>query len=143
MKSTWLTMAALLAALCAQAAAGPLSAQTQDEMRKMFERFPDKFPAEVQRGFYAQQVVPGMDPYTAHLAGGAFAYRVDADPQRWPSGADPYRVMWGQSMHPDHSHIWMSFENDTQYPGEGRQRFTAYVEDGKVQRVERTAKPAG
>lgn len=64
-------------------------------MQKMFDKYPDKFPEEIRRKFLARQVVVGMDPYLAHLAGGAFAFRVDADPQAWPGQADPYRVMWG------------------------------------------------
>jgi hypothetical protein len=128
----------LMVALLSMAAqAAPLSEQTIAGMRKAFEQYPDKFPAEVRRAFMAQQVVPGMDPYTAHMAGGAFFYRVDADPLKWPSGSDPFRVMWAQAMHPDHSKIWMTFENDTQFAGDGKQRFVAVVEEGKVVRVEK------
>jgi hypothetical protein len=137
MRCTLGLTAALLAVLSLTAQAAPLSEQTIAGMRKAFEQYPEKFPAEVQRAFMAQRVVPGMDPYTAHMAGGAFIYRVVADPLKWPSGSDPFRVMWAQSMHPDHSKIWMTFENDTQFAGEGKQRFIVVVEEGKVVRVEK------
>lgn len=38
-------------------------------------------------------------------------------------------------MHPDHSRIWMTFENDTQFPGQGRRRFSVYVEEGRVKTI--------
>lgn len=133
--------AALLASLAMAIHAAPLSEQTIAGMRKAFEQYPEKFPPEVQRAFLARQVVVGMDPYTAHMAGGAFVYRVDADPVKWPGGGDPFRVMWAQSMHPDHSKIWMTFENDTQFAGEGVRRFVAVVEEGKVVRVEKIPLP--
>lgn len=67
-----------------------------------------------------------MTPYDAYLAAGAFTFKVIADTAKWGKNADPYDVMWGQSVRPDESQIWMTFENDTQYPTEGKQFFRVF-----------------
>jgi len=105
------------------------------EMQRVFEQYPEKFSGEIKKGFSERQVVIGMDPYLAHLSAGAFTYKVEADPSKWPSHADPMQVMWTQARHPDNSKIWMTFENDTQYPGQGQARFSVYIEDGKVKEI--------
>lgn len=107
------------------------------EMRAVFEKYPQKFSDEIRRSFFAKQVAIGMDPYLAHLAAGAFAYRVDADPLKWPKYAEPQQVMWAQAMHPDNSKIWMTFENATQFPGEGLRKFVVYIENGRVKTIEK------
>jgi hypothetical protein len=96
-------------------------------------------PASAQRGILEQRVLIGMSPYEAKLAGGAFHYKLQADPKVWPSGADPYVVMDRQSLKPDESKIWMSFQNDTQFPGEGEQRFSVFITNGRVQTIEKVS----
>lgn len=90
-----------------------------------------------QRGILEQKILIGMSPYEAKLAGGAFHYKVEADPKVWPSGANPIVLMDRQSFHPDESKIWMSFQNDTQFSGEGEQRFTVFITNGRVQTIEK------
>lgn len=106
------------------------------EMQRIFEKFPEKFSDDIKNKFAARQVALGMDPYLAHLAAGAFSFKVDADPLKWPLHADPQQVMWAQAMHPDASKIWMTFENDTQFPQLGRTRFVVYIEGGRVKTIE-------
>lgn len=85
----------------------------------------------------AGKIVLGMTPYAAYSAGGAFAFKVIADPARWEKGADPYKVMWAQSASPDESQIWMTFENDVQYLCEGKQKFRVLFKNGKVIEIEK------
>lgn len=107
------------------------------EMQKIFEKFPDKFSDDIKSKFFVHQVAVGMDPYLAHLAAGAFSFKVDADPLKWPLHADPQQVMWAQAMHPDNSKIWMTFENDTQFPREGVRKFLVYIENGRVKTIQK------
>jgi hypothetical protein len=102
--------------------------------------FGDKIPEEAQKGILKQQVLIGMTPYEAKLAGGAFYFKVQADPKNWKPNANPHVVMDRQSVSPDKSKIWMTFENETQFPGESKQRFTAYIFNGKVQSIEKGSK---
>lgn len=76
-----------------------------------------------------------MAPYEAHLAAGAFIFKVQAG-SKWPNGADPYNVMWAQSLHPDDSKIWMTFETNTQWPDKGLTRFRVFFEHGKAVEIE-------
>ena len=92
----------------------------------------DQIPPEAQKSILEQKVILGMSPYEARLAGGAFFYKVVADPKNWPPNADPLNVMWKQSTNPDNSKIWMTFENATQFPGEGTKRFMVYFIKGKA-----------
>lgn len=122
----------------------PISKQAAAEKRKaealeIFKTYPNAVSIELQAKILAQQVDIGMDPYMAHLAAGAFAFKVDADPAKWEGNADPYNVMWAQSQHPDDSQIWMTFETDTQFPGEGEKRFTVYFQKGKAVKIEKLA----
>ena len=73
-----------------------------------------------------------MSPYEARLAGGAFYFKVEADPANWLANADPFNVMWKQSTHPDDSKIWMTFETATQFPDVGKHRFEVYFAKGKA-----------
>lgn len=76
-------------------------------------------PASAQRGILNQRILIGMSPYEAKLAGGAFYYKIESDSKVWPPRSDPYVVMDMQSLQPDESKIWMTIQNDTQFPGEG------------------------
>ena len=81
-----------------------------------------------------------MNPYEAHLAGGAYAFRVIADPKHWKEDADPYCVIQAQTLHPDDSQIWMIFQNETQYPNEGLQTFQVEFQKGKVVDIKNISK---
>ncbi len=95
----------------------------------------NQIPAQAQKNILEQRVTLGMSPYEAKLAGGAFFFKVIADPQNWPKNSDPYDVMWAQSTHPDNSEIWMTFETATQFPDEGIQRFQVYFIQGKAAQI--------
>lgn len=112
-------------------------AKLRRDMHKIFEKYPEKFSAEVRKGFAEHRVVIGMDPYLAHLTAGAFVYKVEADPLKWPSHADPMQVMWTQAKRPDSSKIWMTFQNATQFPGQGVTKFSVYIENGKVKEIKK------
>jgi len=118
-------------------AAAERDAKLRREMEQIFEKYPDKFSREIRQGFADRQVVIGMDPYLAHLTAGAFTYKVEADPSKWPGHADPMQVMWAQARRPDDSKIAMTFDNATQYPGQGKVRFTVLIEQGKVKEIRR------
>lgn len=102
----------------------------------------NQIPKEAQENILLQKIVVGMSPYEAKLAGGAFYYKVEHDPKAWPKDAvvDPLAVIDKQSVSPDASKIWMTFENATQFPGEGKQRFEVYVTNGKVQEIKKLTK---
>lgn len=104
---------------------------------QVFKDYPDKFSPAIQEKILAGQVTLGMTPYDAHLAAGAFSFKVIADTAKWKQNADPYKVMWAQSVSPDESQIWMTFSNDTQYPGEGVYSFRVTFRDGKAVEIER------
>ena len=89
-----------------------------------------QIPQQAQVAILEQLVTLGMSPYEARLAGGAFYFKVEADPANWPANADPFNVMWKQSTHPDNSKIWMTFETATQDPELGTQRFEVYFTKG-------------
>lgn len=112
-------------------------AESQAFARKMFAEHPDKFPEERRQAILDGQVTLGMTPYEAKLAGGAFAFKVIADKARWPTGADPFKVMWRQSIEADDSEIWMTFKNATQFPGEGARVFRVHFKRGKAVEIER------
>jgi hypothetical protein len=86
-------------------------------------------------------VVLGMTPSEARHAGGAFFFKVTADPSKWGKNADPYQVMWAQSQQPDDSQIWMTFKNVVQYPSEGEQTFRVYFQRGKAVEIEKLSNP--
>ena len=104
----------------------------RNEVLQVFKDHPGKIVPEIQAKILAQRVVLGMTPYEAHLAAGAFAFKVIADASRWKGNANPYKVMWAQSLHPDNSEIWMTFATDTQYTGEGMKKFKVYFKGGKA-----------
>ena len=109
----------------------------RNEAIQVFKDHPDKIAPAIQEKILAEQVVLGMTPYDAYLAAGAFAFKVIADPTKWEKNADPYKVMWAQSVSPDQSQIWMTFENDTQYPAEGKKLFRAFFQNGKALEIEK------
>lgn len=79
------------------------------------------------------EITLGMNPYEAHLARGAYAFRVIADPKYWKDDADPYHVViQAQTLNPDDSQIWMTFQNETQYPNKELQAFQVTFQQGKV-----------
>ena len=83
----------------------------------------------------------GMTPSEARDAGGAFFFKVTADPTKWPSNPDPYHVMSAQSQHPDDSQIWMTFKNSAQYPFESEQTFRVHFLRGKAVKIEKLPNP--
>jgi hypothetical protein len=113
------------------------AAQLRQGMEGIFKKYPEKFTAEIIKGFSDHEVVIGMDPYLAHLTAGAFAYKVQADRSKWPGDADPMLVMWTQARRPDDSKIWMTFENDTQFPNQGVTKFTVYFENGRATQIKK------
>lgn len=113
----------------------------RNEALQVFKDYPDKVAPAIQEKILAEQIVLGMTPYDAYLAAGAFAFKVIADPAKWKENADPYKVMWAQSVSPDESQIWMTFENDTQYPAEGKQFFRVFFRGGKALEIEKLKEP--
>ena len=95
----------------------------------------DKIPAETQKNILIQRVVEGISPNEARLAGGAFFFKVEADTKVWPPHSDPLVVMNRQSVAPDDSKIWMTFQNETQFPAEGMRRFTVEFARGKAVKI--------
>lgn len=104
----------------------------RQEALQVFKEYPDKISPEIQQKILVGQIILGMTPYDCYLAAGAFVFKVIADPSKWKSNADPYRVMWAQSVEPDDSQIWMTFETDTQYPGKGMKKFRVFFQKGKA-----------
>ena len=102
------------------------------KISEMMEKHPEYFPKPMQDAIKQGKVVEGMTPHQAHLAGGAYFFRVIPDPEFWEQDADPYIVMQAQSTRPDKSQIWMTFQNTTQYSGTGIQTFQVTFEQGKV-----------
>lgn len=109
----------------------------RNEVLQIFKDYPDKISSAIQEKILAEQVVLGMTPYDAYLAAGTFAFKVIADPAKWEANADPYNVMWAQSTQADDSQIWMTFENDTQYPAEGKQPFRVFFKSGEAVEIEK------
>lgn len=105
--------------------------------RELFAEHPDKFSALVREVILAQRVEMGMSPYEAYLAAGQFVFRVQADPAMWPPNSDPYKVMWAQSLRPDASRIWMTFQTETQFPGAGTAGFRVFFRSGRAVEIER------
>jgi len=113
------------------------AAKRRQEALQVFKDHPDRISPKIQQNILAQQVVLGMAPYEAYLAAGAFAFKVNADPAKWGARADPYKVMWGQSIEPDQSEIWMTFATDTQFPEEGMRSFRVFFRAGKAVEIEK------
>lgn len=105
--------------------------------KTMFVQHPELFPEDRRISILSGIVVVGMTPFEARLAGGAFAFKVVADKARWSPNADPYKVMWTQSTHPDDSKIWMTFKNITQFLSQSECSFRVYFEHGHAIKIER------
>lgn len=106
-----------------------------DYAKRVIAEFGAHIAPDLQRDILAQRVTIGMPPYEAYLAAGQFAFQVIADPTRWPKNADPYKVIQAQTLRPDDSQIWMTFENGTQFPEKGQTRFRVFVRGGKVRSI--------
>jgi hypothetical protein len=102
--------------------------------REVVRQYGDKIPANIQQDILAQRVSIGMPPYEASLAAGEYTFEVKADP-KWPENVDPQVVIQAQSMHPDHSRIWLTFRNGTQFPDKRVTRFKVYFEDGRAKEI--------
>lgn len=112
------------------------SERRKNEALEIFRQFPGKIAPSIQEKILKQEVVIGMTPYDSYLAGGAFSYKVIADPAVWKGNVDPYQVMWAQSVKPDASQIWMTFENDTQFPNKkGKIFFQVHFSNGLAQEI--------
>lgn len=103
----------------------------------MFEQHPELFPEENRSSILNGIVMLGMTPFEARLAGGAFTFRVVADKAHWSDDSDPLKVMWGQSMRPDNSEIWMTFKNSSQFSTTFENIFRVYFEHGKAIKIEK------
>jgi len=106
--------------------------ERRDYALRMFAEQPAYFPIAHRASILEGRVLIGMSPFEARLAGGAFAYKVEADSKVWPPHADPFDVMWRQSEAPDDSRIVMTFQNATQFPGEPAQRVAVRFEHGRA-----------
>jgi hypothetical protein len=109
--------------------------QRRDYAGKMFTKYPELLPEEHRVSILEGQVQIGMTPFEARLAGGAYYFQVIPDKTVWPEKYDPYQVMWMQSSHPDNSYIKMTFQNETQFPGEGITVFEVVFANGKVSSI--------
>ena len=106
--------------------------ERRDFARRQFAEQPRYFPTAHRASILDGRILLRMSPFEARLAGGAFAYKVQADPKVWRPKADPFAVMWAQSEVPDDSHIVMTFENASQFPGEPAQRVAVRFERGQA-----------
>ncbi len=113
----------------------PRLRRTKEALR-VFAEQPNLFAPAIREAILAGRVVVGMTPYDVHLAVGAFCFRVIADPQVWPDNANPWDVMWAQTLHPDQSEMLLIFESDRQQPEAGLRRFQVFIRGGKAQAVE-------
>ena len=124
----------------AKESAGPVMAEPSvildqkvlEIAHRAIQRHGDKISAEARENILVQRVILGMSPFEARLAGGKFIFGVEADKKVWPSGTDPHTIIDTQSIAPDDSKIWMTFQNETQFPGEGRKSFNVQFERGKA-----------
>lgn len=105
--------------------------------KKVIEQYGAHIPPDIQSAILSQQIILGMPPYEASLAAGRSTYEVEPDPEQWPPNADPNAVIAAQSMHPDKSKIRCIFENETQYPGDGRVKFRVTFRNGRAIKIER------
>jgi hypothetical protein len=112
----------------------------QSSAKAMFATYPQFFPEERRQSILDGVVLLGMTPLEARSAGGAFFYKVSADPKRWPANSDPYKVMWAQSTQADSSEIWMTFKNRSQFLSSNDVMFRVYFEQGRAVRIEKMEK---
>lgn len=103
----------------------------QQVLTEQPETVRDEFREAVLRGV----VMPGMTPFEAKLAGGAFAYQVKVDPAVWPENANPLAVLWAQSERPDASYIRMSFKNRSQFSTATATAFAVVFDHGRAKEI--------
>ena len=115
--------------------------ERRNKLLQIFNDYGDQFPPAMREPILVEKIILGMTPYAAHLAAGAFSFKVIADPVKWEKNADPYKVIWEQSVNADESQIWMTFENESQYPTEGKQSFRVFFENGKAVEIVKLEKP--
>jgi hypothetical protein len=108
-----------------------LDVQRLEFAREVIRQYSDKIPPNIQQDILAQRVSIGMPPYEASLAAGAYSFQVEPD-AKWPKATDPQIIIQAQTMHPDASKIWLTFENGTQYPADGIVRFRVFFQNGKA-----------
>jgi len=106
-------------------------------IKKMFHENPELFKNNSLSLILQGIIETGMTPFEAKLAGGAFAYKVIADPSRWPEHSDPLKVMWTQSLLPDNTKIWMTFKNTTQFSSKSDCIFQVYFVYGRAAKIEK------
>lgn len=112
--------------------ASPLDLKRLEYAKSVIRQRGDKISARIQQDILAQRVTLGMPPYEASLAAGAYTFKVVADPAKWAKNADPSQVIHAQSLHPDNSEIWMTFQTATQFPEKGMTGFVVYFRGGKA-----------
>ncbi len=103
-----------------------------DKTKKMMEDNPEQFTEDIKQNIERGKVVNGMNTLHSSLAGGAYFFRVIADPDVWEKEIDPNIVIRAQVNKPDNSQIWMTFQNATQYKEKEIQTFQVAFEQGKV-----------
>jgi len=103
-----------------------------DKIKKIMEDNPEQFTENIKQNIEQEKVVNGMNTFQASLAGGAYFFRVIADPDVWEKEIDPNIVIRAQVNKPDNSQIWMTFQNTTQYNEKEVQTFQVAFEQGKV-----------
>lgn len=111
--------------------------ERKEYANNMLTQRPDLFLEKYHQLILNGQIVIGMSPFEAKLAGGAFIFKVIADSTIWPDHADPLKVMWAQSIKPDNSKIWMTFKNHSQYPNENPRTFRVHFSKGKAIEIEK------
>ncbi|MHB8744163.1 MAG: hypothetical protein ACYC9L_13685 [Sulfuricaulis sp.] len=92
----------------------------KEEALDIFKKYPNAVPSELQAKILAQQVVIGMDPYMAHLAAGAFTFRVDADPIKWVKKCRPLQRHVDAVPIPGRQSNLDDFSNRYPVPGRGQ-----------------------
>jgi 4-amino-4-deoxy-L-arabinose transferase-like glycosyltransferase len=90
---------------------------------------------EIRRSIEEKRVIVGMTPQEARWAGGASFYKVQADPQRWSPGSDPFVVMARQARDPDDSKITLTFRNTTQFRSPAPVTFRVEIRRGRVTEI--------
>ena len=109
-------------------------------LTKAMDENPELFSQSMRESVLKGIVILGMSPYQAQLAGGSCSFAVSADPEKWKPNANPFHVIQAQTYHPDNSEIRLTFQNDTQYPGEGIQTFHVDFRQGRVVSIEKTTR---
>ena len=94
----------------------------------------------ISQAISTKQIILGMNTHEANLAGGAYFYRVIADEEVWDKDTDPNIIIKTQVTKPDNSQIWMTFQNETQYPKKGLQTFRVEFQKGRVVNIKNITK---